>query len=109
MTIKTKMLKPIKELNVDELYNLKTTYAEIDSFLNQPRIWNLQLSILDVDDDPIETITLDYKIVGGIMAALQELRDTAENKLNIRGYTMQDDPKEWQYHVNVLECEGDDN
>lgn len=93
MTIETKMLKPIKELNVDELYNLKTTYVEIDSFLKQPRIWNLQLSILDVDDDPIETITLDYKLGDGIMSALQELRDTAENKLNIRGYTMQDKPK----------------
>lgn len=106
--METKMCKPIKELNVDELYNLKTTYAEIDSFLKQPRIWNLQLSILDVNDVPIETIVLDYKLGDGIMTALQELRDTAENKLNILGYTMQDEPKEFKYHVNVLKG-GSDN
>ena len=102
MTIETKACKPIKELNIDELYNLKTTYTEIDNFLKHPKIWNLQLSILDVDDDPIETIVLDYNLIGGIMAALQDLCDTAEHRLNILGYTMQEEPKTVEMHVNHL-------
>ena len=46
--------------------------------------------------------------VSGIMKALSNKMESLEYDLNILGYTMQDEHKERQYHVNILKGEDDE-
>lgn len=100
MTIETKMLKPIKELNFDRLKELISEYLEIKNVLryNEPRY---ELYVYD------EVIMASDWVNEKLVELLEKRLETLESEINVLGYTMQDEPKEWQYHVNVLK--GEDN
>lgn len=95
MTIETKMLKPIKELNFDKLKEIVNKYREIKDF---PVNELLPFEIVLGDDFIFCDDWLQDKIVG----LLNEKLEILENELNLLGYTFEDEPKEWQYHVNIV-------
>lgn len=108
MAIETKMLKPINSFPIDSVYALVEEYRELEHFIDNCYYGNeLELSFEDIRGDDISFIVKDGKTVSDITKALLNKMERLEYDLNILGYTMQDEPKEWQYHVNILK--GEDN
>lgn len=101
MTIETKMLKPIKELNFDRIKELIFEYREIKNVLryNEPCF---ELYMYD------EVIMASDWVNEKLVELLEKRLEILESEINVLGYTMQDEPKEWQYHVNVLKGENDE-
>lgn len=106
MTIETKMLTPINSVPIDSVYELVEEYRELEHFINNCYYGNeLELSFEDIRGDDISFIVKDGKTVSEITKALLNKMERLEYDLNILGYTMQDEPKEWQYHVNIVKGE----
>lgn len=106
MAIETKMLKPINSFPIDSVYALVEEYRELEHFINNCYYGDeIELSFEDIHGDDISFIVKDGKTVSEITKALLNKMECLEYDLNILGYTMQDEPKEWQYHVNILKGE----
>lgn len=43
-----------------------------------------------------------------LVELLEKRLEILESELNLLGYTFEDEPKEWQYHVNALGGEDDE-
>lgn len=99
--METKICKPIKELNFDRLKELISEYREIKNVLkyNEPCF---ELYMYD------EVIMASEWINENLVELLEKRLEILESEINVLGYTMQDEPKEWQYHVNVLKGEDDE-
>ena len=106
MTIETKMLKPVISIQIDRVYALVEEYRELEHFIdNCSRGNEIELSFEDIRGDDICFIVEDVQTVSEITKALLNRMKCLEDNLNVLGYTMQDEPKEWQYHVNILKGE----
>lgn len=106
MAIETKMLKPINSIPIDSVYALVEEYRELEHFIDNCYYRNeIELSFEDIRGDDISIIIKDGQTVSEITKALLNKMECLEYDLNILGYTMQDEPKEWQYHVNILKGE----
>ena len=106
MTIETKMLKPINSIPIDRVYTLVEEYRELEHFIDNCYYGNeIELSFENISGDDVSFIVKDGQTVSGITKALSNKMECLEDDLNILGYTMQDEPKEWQYHVNILKGE----
>ncbi len=101
MTIETKICKPIKELNFDRLKELISEYREIKSVLRYNE-FHFELYVYD------ELIMASEWVNEKLVELLEKRLEVLESEINVLGYTMQDEPKEWQYHVNVLKGEDDE-
>ncbi|MCY7166388.1 hypothetical protein [Streptococcus gallolyticus] len=108
MTIETKMLKPINIIKLTSLYEQVKEYMELKEFVDSC-YYDSEIA-LSVEDDVGNNIDIcvSYTQVEGIVKVLEKRMGTIEDSLNILGYTMQDESKEWQYHVNVLKGEDDE-
>lgn len=102
MTIETKMLKPIKELNFDKLKELISEYREIKKVIRTYNELHFELYVYD------EVIMASEWVNEKLVELLEKRLEILESEINVLGYTMQDEPKEWQYHVNVLKGEDDE-
>lgn len=102
MTIETKMLKPIKELNFDKLKELISEYREIKKVIRTYNEFHFELYVYD------EVIMASEWVNEKLVELLEKRLEILESEINVLGYTMQDEPKEWQYHVNVLKGEDDE-
>ena len=102
MTIETKMLKPIKELNFDELKELIFEYREIEKVIRTYNEFHFELYVYD------EVIMASEWVNEKLVELLEKRLEILESEINVLGYTMQDEPKEWQYHVNILKGEDDE-
>lgn len=102
MTIETKMLKPIKELNFDELKELIFEYREIEKVIRTYNEFHFELYVYD------EVIIASEWVNEKLVELLEKRLEILESEINVLGYTMQDEPKEWQYHVNILKGEDDE-
>lgn len=106
MTIETKMLTPINSVPIDSVYALVEEYRELEHFIDNCYYGNeIELSFEDIRGDDISFIVEDGKTVSEITKALLNKMERLEYDLNILGYTMQDEPKEWKYHVNIVKGE----
>ena len=102
MTIETKMLKPIKELNFDELKELIFEYREIEKVIRTYNEFHFELYVYD------EVIMASEWVNEKLVELLEKRLEVLESEINVLGYTFEDEPKEWQYHVNVLKGENDE-
>lgn len=106
MTIETKMLKPISELPFDRMQKLVSEYREIQ------KLFEFCDETLELCAEPTfgsdVVITASEALNDMLLRTLQERLDQIEEGLNVLGYTMDDEPKELQYHVNVLRGEDDE-
>lgn len=102
MTIETKMLKPIKELNFDKLKELISEYREIKKVIRTYNELHFELYVYD------EVIMASEWVNEKLVELLEKRLEILESEINVLGYTMQDEPKEWQYHVNILKGEDDE-
>lgn len=108
MTIETKMCEPIDIFELTSLYDKVKEYMELKKFVDACYYDSkIALSVEDIQGNDID-ILVGYTQAEGIVKVLEEKMEIIENSLNIIGYTMQDEPKEWQYHVNVLKGENDE-
>ena len=97
MTIETKMLKPI-----DELEKLISEYREIEKVIRTYNEFRFELYVYD------EVIVASNWVNEKLVELLVKRLEVLESEINVLGYTMQDEPKKWQYHVNVLKGEDDE-
>lgn len=102
MTIETKMLKPIKELNFDELKEIIFEYREIERIIRCYTELHFELYVYD------EVIMASEWVNKKLVELLEKRLEILESELNLLGYTFEDEPKEWQYHVNALGGEDDE-
>lgn len=106
MAIETKMLKPINSIPIHSLYTLVEEYRKLEHFIDNCSYGDgIELSFEDIHGDDISFTVKDGKTVSEVTKALLNKMERIEYDLNILGYTMQDEPKEWQYHVNILKGE----
>ena len=97
MTIETKMLKPI-----DKLEELISEYREIEKVIRTYNEFHFELYVYD------EVIVASEWVNEKLVELLARRLETLESELNLLGYTFEDEPKEWQYHVNFLRGEDDE-
>ena len=102
MTIETKMLKPINEIHFDELKELIFEYREIEKVIRTYNEFHFELYVYD------EVIMASEWVNEKLVELLEKRLEILESEINVLGYTMQDEPKEWQYHVNILKGEDDE-
>lgn len=102
MTIETKMLKPINEIHFDELKELISEYREIERVIRTYNDFYFELYVYD------EVINASEWVNKKLVELLEKRLEVLESEINILGFTMQDEPKEWQYHVNILKGEDDE-
>lgn len=102
MTIETKMLKPINEIRFDELKELISEYREIEKIIRTYNELHFELYVYD------EVIMASEWLNKKLVELLEKRLEVLESELNLLGYTFEDEPKEWQYHVNVLRGEDDE-
>lgn len=102
MPIETKMLKPINEIHFDELKELISEYREIERVIRTYNDFYFELYVYD------EVINASEWVNKKLVELLEKRLEILESEINILGYTMQDEPKKWQYHVNVLKGENDE-
>lgn len=108
MTIETKICEPIDVIKITSLYENVKEYIELKRFVNACYYDSeIALSVEDIQGDDID-ICVRYTQAEDITKILEERMETIEGYLNVMGYTMQAEPKEWQYHVNVLRGEDDE-
>ncbi|MCY7173655.1 hypothetical protein [Streptococcus gallolyticus] len=108
MTIETKMLKPVKDMNFERIGSIVSKYNKLSDLLDGTYINDLILETTNMDDFSVRYTCEDDDLKGNIQTAIEHELENLESQLNILGYTMQDEPKEWQYHVNVLKGEDDE-
>lgn len=99
--METKICKPIKELNFDRLKELISEYREIKNVLRYNELC-FELYVYD------EVIMASEWVNEKLVELLEKRLEILESEINVLGYTMQDEPKEWQYHVNIVKGEDDD-
>lgn len=105
MTIETKMCELVDILKLTSLYENVKEYMELKRFIDACCYDSkIALSVEDIQGNDID-VCVGYTQAEGIVKVLEKRMENIENTLNIMGYTMQDEPKEWQYHVNVLKGE----
>lgn len=108
MTIETKTLKPVKNIKFEEIGSLVAEYKKLTDFLKGSYINELILETISIDDFSVRYTCKDDDLKDSIQMVIEHQLENIENQLNVLGYTMQDEPKEWQYHVNVLKGEDDE-
>lgn len=104
MTIETKILKPISLELVQYLDNLVNEYEQLD--LIQRSISDGLKAKLNCGYGEVNLFKLidEDELNNLILLRLSHI----ESEINVLGYTMQDEPKEWQYHMNILKGEDDE-
>lgn len=90
------MLKPINEIHFDELKELIYEYREIKKVIRTYNELHFELYVYD------EVIMASEWVNEKLVELLEKRLEILESELNLLGYTFEDEPKEWQYHVNVL-------
>ena len=93
----------IKQVFFDEIIaGTKTKeYREIKNVLryNEPCY---ELYVYD------EVIMASKWVNKKLVELLEKRLEILESEINVLGYTFEDEPKEWQYHVNILKGEDDE-
>ena len=107
MTIETKMLKPVKGMNFERIGSIVSKYNKLSDLLDGTYINDLILETMNMDNFSLRYACENDDLKSHIQTAIEHELESLESQLNILGYTMQDEPKEWQYHVNILRGEDD--
>ena len=106
--METKMLKPVKDMNFERIGSIVSEYKKLTNFLEGSYINDLVLETTSMDDFSVRYTCEDDDLKDSIQAVIEHKLENLENQLNVLGYTMDDEPKEWQYHVNVSKGESND-
>lgn len=95
--METKICKPVYDTNVFQVVGLAKAYEEIQQVAINMTDWKSTLS-----SDKSEIVLDELDLADAIQEVLIKKLDSIETQLNIYGYTMQEEPKEFKYHVNEL-------
>lgn len=95
--MKTTKCKPVYNTNVFKVVELAKAYEEIQQIAVNMNDWE---STISCDESKIDLDELD--LADEVQDVLKKKLDSIETQLNIYGYTMQEEPKEFKYHVNEV-------
>ena len=95
--METKTCKPVYDTNVFRIVELAEDYQKIEQIVVN---MNGGQAILASFGDDIDLA--DYGLIDKVQDILVKQLDDIETQLNMFGYTTQEEPKEWKFHVNVL-------
>ena len=104
MTIETKVCKPIKDMNFEEIGSIVLEYKKLSDFLDGSYINGLILETTNMDDFLVRYTCEDDVLKDSIQAIIEYQLENLEKRLNILGYTMQEEPKTVEMHVNHLKA-----
>lgn len=77
-------------------------YREIEKVIRTYNDFYFELHVYD------EVIMASEWVNKKLVELLEKRLEVLESEINILGFTMQGEPKEWQYHVNILKGENDE-
>lgn len=98
--MKTMICKPVYDTNIFEVVDLTEDFKEIQQVLSN--MYDGQATLSSYGDDiDLERLDLTHEVQDVLMKKL----DSIETQLNIYGYTMQKEPKEFKYHVNEVKVD----
>lgn len=95
--METTTCKPVYDTNVFRIVELAKAYEEIQQVAVNMNDW---VSTLSSDESKIDLD--DFDLTDEVQNVLMKKLDSIETQLNIYGYTMQEEPKEFKYHVNEV-------
>lgn len=98
--MKTTTCKPVYDTNVFRIVELAKAYEEIQQVAVNMNDW---VSTLSSDESKIDLD--DFDLTDEVQDVLMKKLDSIETQLNIHGYTMQEEPKEFKYHVNEVKVD----
>ena len=101
--MKTTTCKPIYDTNVFQIVELAKAYEEIQQVAVNMTDW---VATLSCDESKIDLDELELS--DAVQDVLMKKLDSIETQLNIYGYTMQEEPKEFKYHVNEVKVPNED-
>lgn len=98
--MKTTTCKPVYDTNVFRVVELAKAYEEIQQVAVNMNDW---VSTLSSDESKINLD--DFDLTDEVQDVLMKKLESIETQLNIYGYTMQEEPKEFKYHVNEVKVD----
>lgn len=98
--METKVCKPVYDTHVFKVVELAEDYRTIEQIVVN---MNDGQGILSSYGDEIDLF--DYDLVDAVQDILMKKLDNIETQLNMYGYTTQEEPKEFEFHVNRLKGE----
>lgn len=98
--MKTMTCKPVYDTNIFKVVGLAKAYEEIQQVAVNMNDW---VSTLSCDESKIDLD--DFDLTDEVQDVLMKKLDSIETQLNIYGYTMQEEPKEFKYHVNEVKVD----
>ncbi|MCO4631306.1 hypothetical protein Si041_01521 [Streptococcus infantarius subsp. infantarius] len=101
--METKICKPIFDSNVFEVADLAEDYKSIEQVAVN---MNDGQGILSSYGDNVDLDRLD--LIEEVQEVLENKLNKIEEQLNVYGYTMQEEPKEFKYHVDALKGRNDE-
>ncbi len=101
--MKTTTCKPVYDTNIFKVVELAKAYEDI-----QQVAVNMTDCVAILSSDGSEIELDDFDLDDVILDVLIKKLDDIELQLNIQGYTMQEEPKEFKYHVNEVKVPNED-
>ena len=106
--METKMCKPVKDIDFVNIADKVKEYTNLEKLLKASYISELELFSTNINGYAVKFGCKDDELKDAIQGILERRLEILEGELNVLGYTMEDEPKEWQYHVNVSKGESND-
>ena len=106
--METKMCKPVKDIDFVNIADKVKEYTKLEKLLKASYISELELFSTNINGYAVKFGCKDDELKDAIQGILERRLEILEGELNVLGYTMEDEPKEWQYHVNVSKGESND-
>lgn len=106
--METKMCKPVKDIDFVNIADKITEYTKVQKLLKASYISELDLYSTTIDGYAVKFSCKDDELKDTIQNVLERRLEILEGELNVLGYTMEDEPKEIEVHVNYLKGGSDE-
>ncbi|QIM45681.1 hypothetical protein GPZ88_00810 [Streptococcus ruminicola] len=106
--METKMCKPVKDIDFVNIADKVKEYTKLEELLEASCINELDLFSTNIDGYAVKFVCKDDELKDAIQGILERRLEILEGELNVLGYTMEDEPKEIEVHVNYLKGGSDE-
>lgn len=106
--MKTKMCKPVKDIDFVNIADKVKEYTKLEKLLKASYISELELFSTNIDGYAVKFSCKDDEMKNTIQNVFERRLEILEGELNVLGYTMEDEPKEIEVHVNCLKGGSDE-
>lgn len=106
--METKMCKPVKDIDFVKIADKVKEYTKLEKLLKASYIHELELFSTNIDGYAVKFGCKDDELKDALQGILERRLEILEGELNVLGYTMEDEPKEIEVHVNYLKGGSDE-